>query len=60
MVNAGTAAAAGAGAGIAATFNAPLGGIAFAIELLLVSVDARSLVVVATAGRSRSRWSGPA
>ena len=41
--------AAGAGAGIAATFNAPLGGIAFAIELLLVSVNARNLVVVATA-----------
>jgi chloride channel protein, CIC family len=41
--------AAGAGAGIAATFNAPLGGVAFAIELLLVSVNARSLVVVATA-----------
>jgi CIC family chloride channel protein len=41
--------AAGAGAGIAATFNAPLGGVAFAIELLLVAVNARSLVVVATA-----------
>jgi CIC family chloride channel protein len=41
--------AAGAGAGIAATFNAPLGGVAFAIELLLVSINARSLVVVATA-----------
>jgi CIC family chloride channel protein len=41
--------AAGAGAGIAATFNAPLGGVAFAIELLLVSVNARNLLVVATA-----------
>ena len=41
--------AAGAGAGIAATFNAPLGGIVFAIELLLVTVNARNLVVVATA-----------
>jgi CIC family chloride channel protein len=41
--------AAGSGAGIAATFNAPLGGLAFAIELLLVSVNARNLVVVATA-----------
>ena len=39
--------AAGAGAGIAATFNAPLGGVAFAIELLLVSMTARNLLVVA-------------
>ena len=38
--------AAGAGAGIAATFNAPLGGIVFAIELLLVSITARTLLVV--------------
>jgi len=41
--------AAGAGAGIAATFNAPLGGIVFAIELLLVSVNARNLLLVTTA-----------
>lgn len=41
--------AAGAGAGIAATFNAPLGGIVFAIELLLVSVNARNLMVVSVA-----------
>ena len=41
--------AAGAGAGIAATFNAPLGGIVFAIELLLVSVNARNLLVVSMA-----------
>jgi len=39
--------AAGAGAGIAATFNAPLGGVVFAIELLLVSSTARNLVIVA-------------
>ncbi len=39
--------AAGAGAGIAATFNAPLGGVVFAIELLLVSTTARNLLVVA-------------
>ncbi len=38
--------AAGAGAGIAATFNAPIGGIAFAVELLLVSVNAATLAVV--------------
>ncbi len=36
--------AAGAGAGIAATFNAPLGGVVFAIELLLVSTTARNLL----------------
>jgi CIC family chloride channel protein len=41
--------AAGAGAGIAATFNAPLGGIVFAIELLLVSVNARNILLLATA-----------
>ncbi|MGD8328833.1 MAG: chloride channel protein [Acidobacteriota bacterium] len=41
--------AAGAGAGIAATFNAPLGGVVFAIELLLVTVNARTLLLVASA-----------
>ena len=41
--------AAGAGAGIAATFNAPLGGIIFAIELLMVSINARNLLVVTVA-----------
>lgn len=41
--------AAGAGAGIAATFNAPLGGLAFAIELMLVSVNAVSIGVVTVA-----------
>lgn len=40
---------AGAGAGIAATFNAPLGGIAFAMELLLVSVSAQNVALVASA-----------
>ena len=39
--------AAGAGAGIAATFNAPIGGIAFAVELLLVSINASTMAVVA-------------
>ena len=41
--------AAGAGAGIAATFNAPIGGVAFAIELLLVSINAATISVVAIA-----------
>lgn len=39
--------AAGAGGGIAATFNAPLGGIVFAIELLLISVNVQNLLPVA-------------
>lgn len=38
--------AAGAGGGIAATFNAPLGGILFAVELLLISINAQSILLV--------------
>jgi CIC family chloride channel protein len=43
--------AAGGGAGIAATFNTPLGGVLFAIELLLPEISNRTFlpVVVATA-----------
>ncbi len=41
--------AAGAAGGIAATFNAPLGGLAFGIELLLVSVNARNILPVTIA-----------
>jgi len=41
--------AAGAGGGIAATFNAPLGGLAFGIELLLVSVNAANILPVTIA-----------
>ncbi|MEK9661206.1 MAG: chloride channel protein [Alphaproteobacteria bacterium] len=41
--------AAGGGAGIAATFNAPLGGILFAVELLLVSVHVWSVCLVTVA-----------
>jgi chloride channel protein, CIC family len=32
-----------------ATFNAPLGGVVFAIELLLISIDARNVLLAATA-----------
>ena len=41
--------AAGAAAGIAATFNTPIGGLAFAIELMLVSVSAVNVVIVSVA-----------
>lgn len=38
--------AAGAGGGIAATFNTPIGGMLFAVELMLVEISARTLVPV--------------
>ena len=41
--------AAGAGAGIAATFNTPIGGLLFAVELLLHEVSVATLVPVALA-----------
>lgn len=41
--------AAGAAAGIAATFNAPLGGLAFAMELMLVTLNAANVALVAIA-----------
>ncbi|MEM8954603.1 MAG: chloride channel protein [Verrucomicrobiota bacterium] len=43
--------AAGAGAGIAATFNTPLGGVVFAMELMMTSIRARTIlpVFIATA-----------
>jgi CIC family chloride channel protein len=41
--------AAGAGAGLAATFNAPLAGIAFAIELILICINALSIAAVTIA-----------
>jgi CIC family chloride channel protein len=43
--------AAGAGGGIAATFNTPIGGVLFAVEIMLHEVSARTLipVVISTA-----------
>ncbi len=41
--------AAGAGGGIAATFNTPVGGVLFAMEIILHEVSARTLVPVVTA-----------
>ncbi len=44
-----TLVACGAGGGIAATFNTPIGGMLFAIELLLPEISARTLVPVGIA-----------
>jgi CIC family chloride channel protein len=41
--------AAGAGGGIAATFSTPIGGLLFAVELLLFEVSARTVIPVAIA-----------
>ncbi len=41
--------ASGAGAGIAATFNTPVGGVLFAVELMLHEVSARTIVPVVLA-----------
>jgi len=44
-----TLVAAGAGAGISATFNTPIGGVMFAIELMLPEVSVRTFLPVALA-----------
>jgi chloride channel protein, CIC family len=41
--------AAGSGAGIAATFNTPIGGVMFAVELMMPEVSARTFLPVAIA-----------
>jgi chloride channel protein, CIC family len=41
--------AAGAGGGIAATFNTPVGGVLFAVEIIMHEVSVRTLVPVVTA-----------
>jgi CIC family chloride channel protein len=41
--------AAGAGAGIAATFNTPIGGVMFAVELMMPEVSVRTFLPVALA-----------
>ncbi|MDQ6967656.1 MAG: chloride channel protein [Mariprofundaceae bacterium] len=46
--------AAGAGAGIAATFNTPIGGVLFAVEIMMVEVSARTLVPVMIATATAS------
>ena len=50
--------AAGAGAGIAATFNTPLGGVMFALELMLPEVSSRTFlpVVIATGAATYFGW----
>ena len=51
--------AAGAGAGIAATFNTPLGGVLFAVELLLPELSNRTflpVVVATTTATSLARY----
>jgi chloride channel protein, CIC family len=53
-----TLVAAGAGAGIAATFNTPLGGVMFAIELMLPEVSTRTFlpVVISTGAATYLGW----
>ena len=46
--------AAGAGAGIASTFNTPIGGVMFAIELMMPEVSVATFLPVAIATRDRN------
>jgi len=46
--------AAGAGSGIAATFNTPIGGVLFAVEIMMVEISSRTLVPVMIATATAS------
>src|SRR6516164_3066468 len=54
-----TLVAGGAGAGIAATFNTPIGGVMSAIELMMPEVSVRTFLPVALAtGTATYTWTG--
>ena len=53
-----TLVAAGAGAGIAATFNTPIGGVMFAVELMLPEVSARTFYRSRLRRGPRLSWGG--
>jgi H+/Cl- antiporter ClcA len=50
--------AAGAGAGIAATFNTPIDGVMFAIELMLPEVSVATFLPVAISTGAAHAWDG--
>ena len=54
-----TLVAAGAGSGIAATFNTPIGGVMFAVELMMPEVSVRTFLPVALATGIELDLKGP-